>query len=70
MNVHITSLSEIEPKGKNRKQNKEREPPPTNEQNKQHKCHENWFTAKLNKVPASINFHIFGLRTIRIISQL
>lgn len=26
--------------------------------NTQHKCHGNQFTAKLNKVPASINFHM------------
>lgn len=60
MNVQITSLSETEPKEKqHRKQNKKGNPPHTNAQNKQHKCHGNWFTAKLNKVPASINFHIF-----------
>lgn len=79
MNVQITSLSETEPKEKeNRKQNVtgvwggggEEKTPHTTAQNKQHKCHGNRFTAKLNKVPASINFHIFCLCTVRITSRL
>lgn len=73
--MQITGLSETEPKEKeNRKQSIKRcgggGNPHTTAQNKQHKCHGNQFTAKLNKVPASINFHIFCLCTVRIIPRL
>lgn len=73
MNVQITSLSETEPKEKeNRKQNIRggKKTPHRTAQSEQHKCHGNQFTAKLNKVPASINFYIFCLCTVRIIPRL
>ena len=70
--MQITSLSETEPKEKeNRKQSIKRWGGTHTQVHKTcHKCHGNRFTAKFNKVPASINFHIFCLCTVRIIPRL
>lgn len=72
INVQITRLDETEPKGKRKQKTKSKGggKPHTTAQNKQNKCHGNRLTAKLNKVPTSINFHIFCLCTVRIIPQL